>query len=57
MMHAAICRTDTAAVQSQDVAYVLASLQMRIYDPVGNLRKADDQTTYTGAFGPPASSR
>jgi hypothetical protein len=42
MMHASICRTDTAAVQAQDTAYVLGSLQTRIYDPVGNLRKADD---------------
>jgi hypothetical protein len=57
MMHASICRTDTAAVQTQDVAYVLGSLQTRIYDPVGNLRKADDQTTYRGAFGPAANSR
>jgi hypothetical protein len=53
MMHASICRTDTAAVQAQDVAYVLGSLQTRIYDPVGNLRKADDRTTY----GPAANSR
>jgi hypothetical protein len=57
MMHASICRTDTAAVQAQDVDYVLGSLQTRIYDPVGNLRKADDQTTYTGAFGPAANTR
>jgi hypothetical protein len=53
MMHASICGTDTAAVQAQDVAYVLGSLQTRIYDPVGNLRKADDQTT----FGPATNSR
>ena len=53
MMHASICRTDTAAVQAQDVAYVLGSLQTRVYDPVGNLRKADDQTT----FGPATNSR
>ena len=53
MMHASICRTDTAAVQAQDVASVLGSLQTRVYDPVGNLRKADDQTTY----GPAANSR
>jgi hypothetical protein len=46
MMHASICRTDTAAVQSEDIAYVLGSLQTRIYDPVGNLRNANDQTTY-----------
>jgi hypothetical protein len=52
MMHVSICRTDTAPVQAEDVAYVLGSLQTRIYDPVGNLRKADDQTTYG-----PANSR
>jgi hypothetical protein len=46
MMHASTCRTDGAAVQTQDIAYVLGSLQTRTYDPVGNLRKADDQTTY-----------
>jgi hypothetical protein len=46
MMHASICRTDTAAVQAQDIAYVLGSLQTRIYDSSGNLRKAGDQTTY-----------
>jgi hypothetical protein len=45
-------RTDTAAVQAQDIAYVLGSLQTRIYDPAGNVRKADDQTTY----GPATSS-
>jgi hypothetical protein len=52
MMHATICRTDTAAVQAEDVAYVLGSLQTRIYDPVDNLRKADDKT-----YGPAANSR
>jgi hypothetical protein len=46
MMHASICRTDTAAVQPEDTAYVLGSLQTRIYDPAGNLRNANDQTTY-----------
>jgi hypothetical protein len=39
-------------VQAQDIAYVLGSLQTRIYDPAGNVRKADDQTTY----GPATSS-
>jgi hypothetical protein len=53
MVHASICRADTAAVQPEDLAYVLGSLQTRIYDPVGNLRKADDQTTY----GPATNSR
>jgi len=50
MMHASICRTDTAAVQAQDIAYALGSLRTRIYDPLGNLRKADDQTTYGPAM-------
>jgi hypothetical protein len=40
MMHASICRTDTAAVQTEDVAYVLGSLQTRIYDPIDNLRRS-----------------
>jgi hypothetical protein len=53
MMHASICRTDGAAVQAQDLAYVLSSLQARTYDPLGNLRNAGDQTTY----GPAANSR
>jgi hypothetical protein len=51
MMHASICRTDTAAVQAEDVGYVLGSLQTRIYDPVGNLRNANDPTTYGPAGG------
>ena len=42
MMHASICRMDNASVQAEDIAYVLASLQTRTYDPVGNLRKPDD---------------
>ena len=46
MMHSSICRTDTATVEAQDIAYVLGSLQTRIYDPVGNLRQANDPTTY-----------
>jgi hypothetical protein len=44
MMHASICRTDAANVQAEDIAYVLGSLQTRIYDPVGNLRQASDPT-------------
>jgi hypothetical protein len=40
MLHASICRTDTAAARAEDVAYALGSLQVRQYDPVGNLRKA-----------------
>jgi hypothetical protein len=46
IMHASICRTDAATVQAIDVAYVLGSLQTRIYDPLGNLRNANDPTTY-----------
>jgi hypothetical protein len=46
MMHASICRTDAATVQAADIAYVLGSLQTRIYDPLGNLRNANDPTTY-----------
>ena len=53
MMHASICRTDRATVLAGDIAYVVGSLQTRIYDPVDNLRKADDQTTY----GPATNSR
>jgi hypothetical protein len=53
MMHASICRTDGAAVQAQDVAYVLSSLQVRLYDPEGNLRNAGNQTTP----GPATNSR
>jgi hypothetical protein len=45
-MHASICRTDTATIQAEDIAYVLGSLQTRIYDPAGNLRQANDPTTY-----------
>jgi hypothetical protein len=42
MLHASICRTDTAAVRAEDVSYALSSLQVRQYDPVGNLRKAGE---------------
>ena len=40
MLHASICRTDTAVVRAEDVSYALDSLQIRQYDPAGNLRKA-----------------
>jgi hypothetical protein len=40
MIHVSICRSDTAALRAEDVAYGLNSLQIRQYDPVGNLRKA-----------------
>jgi hypothetical protein len=42
MLHASICRTDTAAARAEDVAFALGSLQVRQYDPVGNLRKAGE---------------
>jgi hypothetical protein len=42
MLHASICRTDTAAVRPEDVSYALGSLELRQYDPVGNLRKAGE---------------
>ena len=42
MLHASICRDDTAAVRAEDIAYALGSLQIRQYDPVGNLRKAGE---------------
>jgi hypothetical protein len=38
MLHASICRTDAAAVRAEDISYALGSLQVRQYDPVGNLR-------------------
>jgi hypothetical protein len=42
MLHVSICRTDTAAVRAEDVAYTIGSLQIRQYDPQGNLRKAGE---------------
>jgi hypothetical protein len=42
MMHASICRTDTGAVRAEDISYALGLLQIRQYDPVGNLRKAGE---------------
>jgi hypothetical protein len=42
VLHASICRTDTAAVRAEDISYTLGSLQIRQYDPVGNLRKAGE---------------
>jgi hypothetical protein len=39
MLHASICRADTAPMRAEDIAYALGSLQVRQYDPVGNLRK------------------
>jgi hypothetical protein len=46
IMHASLCRTDTITVQAEDVAYVPSAVQTRAYDPVGNLRNGNDQTTY-----------
>ena len=52
IMHASICRTDTATVQAEAVAYVLGSLQTRIYDPLGNLRRGND-----AMYGSPGSQQ
>ena len=38
MLHASICRTDAAPMRAEDIAYALGSLQLRQYDPIGNLR-------------------
>jgi hypothetical protein len=38
VVHASICRTDTASVQPGDVGYALRYLQIRQRDPTGNLR-------------------
>jgi hypothetical protein len=40
MLHASVCRTDAAAMRAEDVAYAIRLLQIRQYDPQGNLRKA-----------------
>jgi hypothetical protein len=39
IIHASICATDTTAVRPEDAAYVLSALEVRQYDPLGNLRK------------------
>ncbi|MGH7045188.1 MAG: hypothetical protein ACREE2_02205 [Stellaceae bacterium] len=39
MVHASICRTDAAPVRPADIAYALGLLQIRQYDPTGNLRR------------------
>jgi hypothetical protein len=39
-MHVSICRTDTVALRAEDISYTLGQLQVRQYDPVGNLREA-----------------
>jgi hypothetical protein len=41
MLHASMCRTDTAGVRAEDVAYALGSTQIRQSDPV-NLGKAGE---------------
>jgi hypothetical protein len=38
ILTATICRSDTASVLPEDIARALAPLQIRQYDPVGNLR-------------------
>lgn len=40
MLHASICRIDTAAVRAKDVSYALGLLRIRQYDLQGNLRRA-----------------
>jgi hypothetical protein len=40
VLHASICRTDSTAMRAEDIGYALASLQIRQYDPQGNLRGA-----------------
>jgi hypothetical protein len=42
ILHASICRTDMAALRPEDISYGLNALQIRQYDPVGNLRKAGE---------------
>jgi hypothetical protein len=41
-VHASLCRLDGSRVQAADVQQMLNSLKIRVYDPVGNLRPADD---------------
>jgi hypothetical protein len=43
MLTASICHTDMASLQPDDVARALASLQIRTYDPVGNIRPPPQQ--------------
>jgi hypothetical protein len=43
VLHAGICRTDTAGVCAEDVAYTLGSTQIRQSDPV-NLGKAGERS-------------
>jgi hypothetical protein len=38
MMHASICRTDMVPMQPADITFALQYLQIRQYDPTGNLR-------------------
>jgi hypothetical protein len=39
MLTASVCRTDTASLRPDDVARALAALQIRTYDPVGNIAR------------------
>jgi hypothetical protein len=39
MLTASICRTDTASLEPDDVARALSVLQIRTYDPVGNIAR------------------
>jgi len=38
VIHASVCRTDGRAVEARDVDLALGSLQVRQYEPRGNLR-------------------
>ena len=38
VIHASICRKDGRAVDAADIDYVIGSLQLRQYEPRGNLR-------------------
>jgi hypothetical protein len=40
VIHASICRNDRHGVEPTDVDYILGSLQVRTYEPRGNLRSA-----------------
>src|SRR5271170_527908 len=41
-VHASLCRLDGARVEAADVQQMLNSLKIRVHDPVGNLRPAED---------------
>jgi hypothetical protein len=45
-IHAAICRLDGTAVEPADIHALLSSLQIRVYDPRGNLRPPEQSIMY-----------